>query len=103
MLVWFAIKYKQYFGEIYNPFENLNIEQAKELIGGIADTDKLWFYGYRKKAIIYTIDNILYKTVFMIRRLAKVDSNGHREYIPLSLFCSETLPFLPGYHRSALY
>lgn len=59
------------------------MEQAKELIGGIADTDKLWFYGYRKKAIIYTIDNILYKTVSMIRRLAKVDSNGHIEYIYL--------------------
>jgi hypothetical protein len=80
MLTLINIQYKQYLEEIYNPFENLNIEQVKELIGGIADTDKLWFYGYRKKAIIYTVDDDLYKTVFMIRRLAKVDSNGYRVY-----------------------
>ncbi|MDI3508924.1 MAG: hypothetical protein PWP48_696 [Clostridiales bacterium] len=94
MLIWFDIKCKQYFGETYNPFENLNIEQAKELVSGIADTDKLWFYGYRKKAIIYTVGDVLYKTVFMIRRLVKVDSNGHREYICLyPSFALKRCPF----------
>ena len=82
MIVYIDTKGKQYLGEIYNPFENLNIEQVRELIG-IPRSDKVWFYGYRKKPITYVLNHTFYKTVLLIKRLVWVSPDNHRQYIYL--------------------
>jgi hypothetical protein len=94
MIVYIDTECKQYFGEIYNPFEDLDIKQVKELIDDISDSDKLWFYGYRKKTIIYVWNNTVYQTVVLIKRLVWVSPDNHRQYIYLyPSFAMKRCPF----------
>ena len=80
-------------GEIYNPFENLNIEQIRKLIG-IPHSDKVYAYGYRKKTIIYIWNNTVYQTVVLIKRLVWIGADGHRQYIYLyPSFAMKRCPF----------
>lgn len=93
MIIWFDVEHKQYLGEICNPFENVNIEQVRELIG-IPLSDKVWFYGYRKKTITYLSNHTFYKTVLLIRRLVWVSTDNGRQYIYLyPSFAMKRCPF----------